>query len=475
MDDLPELPFEKVLSYLSLQDHLRLSAVSRSCHQKVTNSRVKSLCYSSRPIGFIHGKSRWVSGPFAQNFISSTRFASFFNTYGQTILSSLKHLRLCDLDLSARNETAFARTLNSFGQLEELDIIRAQCGSQRQCKLNLPMLTSIQLEKVKVNRKLILDAPRLREVRAMDCYDLRVEIVHGESVESLITSSLTFVEVKKLKNLNYLYVDLFLNGVDSTFLSSLKQLKEVHLNYRSGVSLLYEQKRRYDRTDLKIYLCGLLQSGLNDPPLRDFIFGFPEDLGYLIENPSKVADVMPFYRFPRYFSIERVGPEVPINLMNKFTGLNTLSIDQPVQNIERLLDLLKKFQNIVELWFEGTHSQELFDRLPEHCAVQKLIIINVPSDLGFLFRLKHLIHLDLHCLRVDVELIRKAFEKLPFLSFFRCYSATIDVRHPKQFRVSLSLSLNSKTTTVSDLNAVIQFIVENQRPKKRKVDEWQAV
>ena len=80
MDDLPELPFEKVLSYLSLEDRLKSRAVSRRWYWTINNFKVKSLCYLDHPAGFIRGKSRLVSGAFARNFISSSRFEwRFFN------------------------------------------------------------------------------------------------------------------------------------------------------------------------------------------------------------------------------------------------------------------------------------------------------------------------------------------------------------------------------------------------------------
>ena len=106
MDDLPELPFEQILGYLSLEDRLKSMTVSRRWYNKINSFRVRSLCYSGRPRGFI----------------SFSRFELFVNTFGQSIFSNLKHR--CDLHLNARNGIAFVQALNSFGQLEELDIIR---------------------------------------------------------------------------------------------------------------------------------------------------------------------------------------------------------------------------------------------------------------------------------------------------------------------------------------------------------------
>lgn len=47
------------------------------------------------------------------------------------------------------------------------------------------MLNSIQLESVDGIRKLTLDAPRLQKVRIRHYESLRLNLVHGESVERL--------------------------------------------------------------------------------------------------------------------------------------------------------------------------------------------------------------------------------------------------------------------------------------------------
>ena len=467
MDDLPELPFEKVLSYLSLEDVIKARAVSRSWYHKINSFRVKSLCFSNRPRGFIFEKNRWISGAFAKNFISSTRFASFFDTFSQTILSSLKHLRLCDLHLSEEDRTAFARTLNSFDQLEQLDIIRveiiwAELNRQDVFHLNLPMLTSLHLEDVLGIKKLTVEASSLREVKFLDPYysRLRLEIVHGESVERLLVDRWEYTEVK---NLQFLYAYDLLQG-DLTF---LQQLKEIHLQSDTNVSALFRQKQQLGRADLKIYLCGLLLNGPDDPVMSSFRDSGSYYLGVqsfvsLAKNPSRLADEIPFYSLLYYSDIEAVAPEMEVDLLKRFTNLNTVLIGSSVRDIERFLVLLKNFENIVVLDFDGDEPQGLFDRLPEHCAVQKLTIYNAPSDLAFLFRLKHLIHL-LVGWSVGSEIVRRAFEELHLLSTFEFpYGqeiASIEINPSKEFMVYAEDKLK---TTVSDLNAAIELIFGNK-------------
>ena len=468
MDDLPELPFEKILGYLSLEDRLKLRAVSRSCHIKIDHHRVKSLCYSERPSGFIWGKSRWVSGACAQNFISSTRFESFFNAFGRSVLSNLKHLRLCDLSLDLENKTAFSRILKSFGQLEELDIIRAQFDWDRILKLNLPMLTSIQLEGLCGMKKLTLDTPRLQIVKLQDRL-LTLDIVHGESVERLIIWDITKMTQKRLKNLKYLHAGN-LQRWDSTFLFSLEQLKEIHLNSYWNVSKLFNQKQRYRRADLKIFYFGLHLNGPDDPAIH-FLNGFNEEaFRRLANNSSRLADVIPFCDTLYYEHIECVALESAINILNRFVDLNKIIVDNPVQDIQRFLDLLKNLDNILDLQFSCEQPQELFDRLPEHSAVQRLMIDCGVLDFQFLFRLKHLVYLEVRC-HFYAKLIRKAFKELPFLSWFKFKYLnkviTIEIDHPKQFRVLDYFSV----TTVSNINAVIQLITEKTGQKKRKTGE----
>ena len=464
IDDLPELPFERLLSYLSLRDRLRLSAVSRSCHAKIANSRVKTLCYSELPIGRIFGKNRWISGPFVENFINSTRFESFFEAFGPSVLSTLKHLRLCDLSLDLENRTAFTRTLNSFGQLEQLDIIHAKCSQTKTLSLTLPMLTSIHLEELSGIKELTLNAAKLTKIRVLACCDLTLDIVHCESVESFVASGINHMtKLKELKNLKNLSID-YLRERDSTFLSSLQQLKEIHLDngLHFNIGQLFEQKR-HGLTDLKISICGLLLNGPDDPARSlGSLYLRPEALVQLAENPLRAADEIPFYRHFSYSDIERVPPGLEVELLKRFTELNEIHVDsRPVQDVQRFLNILKNFDNIVTLRFEQDQFQELFDRLSEHCSVQFLTIRSAPTDLRFLFRQKHLIYLDVGW-SVDSEMVRKAFEELPVLSCFRFYrvvgssfrqEVTIEIDRSKQFMVTMC----EQTKIASDLNAAIQF------------------
>ena len=470
MDDLPELPFEQILSYLSVEDRLKSRAVSRGWRRKF-DFKLKSLCCSEASTGFVWENARWVNGAFARNFIGSPRFASFLDTFGQSILSNLKRLRICWLDLNKKNATALVQTLNSFGELEELDHFSFFVRSKRsfypgmRFELKLPMLTSIHFENVRGINTLVLDAPRLRKVGIVECSDMRLVIVRGESVERLLTDSENSKYiVKNLKNIQFLYSES--PAVHSTFLSDLRQLKEIHLYRWQDISVLFEQKRRYGRTNLKIYFCGHLLNGPDDPAIGSLRHFNEEAFVQLAKNPSRLADEIPFYNTLDYSAFNGVDPEMAISLRNKFTRLYYITVDE-VEDIERFLNFLKNSQ-IGILEFECDPPQELFDRLPEYLRLQKLTIRNAVPDLKSLFRLKHLIQLELpHC-SIDAELIRKFFKEFPFLLYFQFdfNNKLVSIRnpekwvHPSRFIVKFEHGL-SKWADVPDLKAAIQLLVEN--------------
>ena len=468
IDDLPELPFEQILNQLSLEDRLKSRAVSRSWRKKFDSYPVESLCYSTCPLGFIEGNGLLVSGAFACNFISSTRFESFFNAFGRSILSNLKHLRLYGLDLNnkvnATLNVTLAPTLNSFGQLEELVLFSFDGSSSNiDLELNLPMLTSLQLESVCAIKKLTLNTPRLKQVQLGYCASLRLAI--GDSVERLITQDLAYTAMENLKNLKNLYLGPC-SAIDPKLLSGLEQLKEFHLFHSVQAKEIFEQKQRYGHTDLKIYLCGLLLNGPDDPAIDTLFAELNEEaIAILAEHPSRLTKEIPFLNSIPYPAIERIDPEVAIDLLSKFTDLDRITVDRPIQDIERFLDLLKNLSiSELEFLFGCDQPQDLLNRLPKYCAVQKLVICDAPSDFDFLFTMNHLISLHVAC-SIDIVFMRKLLKELPYLSQFKFLynnkrtGIRIDRKWSRAERFAVLDGLEWRD--VPDLEGAIQFIVEN--------------
>ena len=463
MDDLPELPFKQILSHLSLTDRIRSRGVSRSLRNKFDNYPVNSLCYSEHQRERIFRKRRSVSGVFAHNFIQSPRLDSFIDTFCQSMLSNLKHFRLCEIGFNEANRTTFAEALNSLKQLEALDIINFYdifgYDLKIEFELNLPMLRSIHLEEISGIEKITLDAPSLQNIKIVVCdVRLRLVLVHTEPVERLLTDNPYRIPVMELKNLKFLYANTC--PIESTFLSDLEQLKEIAIGDPDVIMELLEQKQRCGRTDLKVSLCGLLLDGPDDPAIVSRpVFNYPCEaiMDRYAEYPSKLVDEIPFYRYLHYTDIEYMEPETQAIILSRLTDLSSVYVYNLDEDFQQLLDLLKRFENIVELDVDGV-QQELFDRLPEHSAVQKLTIHSTPSDFEFLLRLKDLTYLNLYC-SLDVDTVRNVLEELAYLKQFDFKSSgkrlCVSINPPNRYWVYVD---GARTGYFCDLDDVIQFL-----------------
>ena len=467
LNNLPDIPFEKILSYLPLEDLVRSRAVAPRWYRTIDRFRVNSLFYSDRPSGHIFEKSRLVNDVFAQNFICSHKVWSFFNTFANSILLKLKRLRFYRLDFNAETQPLFDSTRESFVHLEELSLFHVRSDSKAWA-MKLPMLRSFRLEDGSGFKGLIFNSPKLLEVRCLRSKPLVLDFVQGDCVERLTTDEWRKAMGEKLKNLKYLYCEDSI-AIYSTILADLKVLKEIHVSYPNHAKHLFERRKRYERFDLRIFLFGCLLDGPDNPAMESSPHSFNEDtFCTLVRNHKRLADEIPFCTCLDYEAIIAAAPESPelaINVLKRFIDLKKIIVHKPVQNTGRFLDLLKSFGHISELQFDCDQPQELYDRLPEHCAVQWLAIDHASLDIDFLLRLSSIIHLSVAC-PIDAEYIRKAFEKLKFLSTFHFRSLNkknlqqrveIAIRHPKGFHVTVQ----AKEADVADRNAAIQFITEN--------------
>ena len=307
-----------------------------------------------------------------------------------------------------------------------------------------------------------LNAPRLKYLKVWDCkYYLRLNIVHHKSVERLVTDYFEHFNVKQLKNLKYLQS---IQEFSSKILPNLKRLKEIHLQDTEDVQPILDQKHQYGRTDLKVYLNGLLLNGLQDPAIADL--SDEEVFRIWIADPARQADEIAYQYRLRYGAIETVSAEAAISIVSRYPDLNGVMVSRPVQDIQRFLNFLKHFDNIANLDFDCDQPQALFDQLPDHSAVQKLTITCALSDCGFLAKLKHLISLNVRC-QVDIESVQKVLEELEFLKCFKFQylnkKVEIEIKPSEQFQVSVIGKKTGKRVTVSEVDAVIQYILKTAK------------
>ena len=97
------------------------------------------------------------------------------------------------------------------------------------------------------------------------------------------------------------------------------------MHFRNHVSNLFDQKKQYNRTDLKIYLNDCLLNGPDDPATHSIhTVSHPahnkaqqDHWRYLAENPSRQADEILYFSSLNYRVIEAVAPESAGNLLKR--------------------------------------------------------------------------------------------------------------------------------------------------------------
>lgn len=443
--DLPDLPLEKIFSYLNLGDRLNARVISRNWRKKIDSYPVKSLCYSEKPRGRILEKRRLVGGAFASNFYHSTTprgFRPLFEGYDGPNLQYLKVLRLCELHPNPDDVKEIAHTIESHLEyLEDLSIIRVHLPSYAdvQFELNLPKLRSLHLEELSGTWELNLVAPILHNVQLLRSDSLRLHLAHSDPVERLDIDHPTSVEVWRLKSLKFLYTEI---APDLRNLSYLPELKEIHLycpgeglmapEYgpidRNDVRQIFEHKRRYYLRDLKIYLYGCRLEGPDDQAIELSDSSVP--ITFLADIPERAAEEIPLCKSVRYSAFEPVASESAIDILSRFVHLSRIHVDELVEDLQSFVEVLESLQQVSELEFDmGAQPQELFDHLPEYCSgVQKLTIYGPVADCTFVQRMRNLVHLYLDQCSVNAESVRRILKELPFLKTFEFFHSNKFVR-----------------------------------------------
>ena len=466
---LADVPFEKILNYLSLEERIHLRLVSRRWCHTINNLRPTRLCYARRERGFIFAKNRLISGAFAQNFIYSPNFDVFFDTFGSTILSGLKHLRICELDLSTGMRKVLMSVVNTFDRLEALDLLRFSLeGNAVTFRLVLPMLNSLYLEDLDAVKKIILVTPRLSSIKILDwSSSFSLEIEHPESVRRLTTWELARVRLEQLTNLTHLYLGQYAE-MDYPFLTSLQQLEEIHLADKDNVRQAFKQKESAGRYDLKIFYCGLQLTDPGDQALDALSCYYPNDtICYLAKNTLRLASEIAFSESFAWAVAGDIPPGYDVNVFKRFIKSDSLIVNGLVrlERIDRFLHLVNSL-NIASLAFDNYQEPDLFDQFTENCTIQKLFLYQTVYGLEFLPRLKHLICLQIN-FSIEYELVEQILKNLEFLLQFEFnrefVGIYIKVKHPfKRFDIRLT---NGNSWIAFDVDDAVRFVVDATQPQ----------
>ena len=226
--------------------------------------------------------------------------------------------------------STFFQRLDSFDQLEELDLIQFYGPSPAvDSQLSLPKLKYFRADLLRGIGKLILDAPRLQNIYLCNCEELNLEMVRTESVEGIFTACFKWLDVEKFEKLKYLRCPGF---ISDTLLINLKQLKEIHLSCEESSRKVLAQKQRHRRSDLKIYNRGLLLRNFNDLkalPAKKSHLPSKELVNCYEQNYERLADEL-IYSSIDYSQIESIVSMTSIDLWKRFTYLNSIQVNKSI-------------------------------------------------------------------------------------------------------------------------------------------------
>ena len=370
MNDLPELPLKKVLSYLSLEDRNKMKVVSRWWYTMIKSFRTRDLCYSGRNREEIIKKSRLVTGTFAQNFIRSPVLDTFYELRSPPV--GVQHLRLTNFQ--SLSGVLLINTLHRFECLQSLDLIRVGLAQPGDLNLNLPTVKSVHLETFGLIAELNLNAPNLKSIKVYECdANLRVTIACNLSVTTLIADDLNHIRAfNRLSNLERLFTRRC--EIRKHFLNDFPALTEIHLDDRESVLEILAQSSELKRLDLKVFRFGCPVKSQHDALVRhdgEWYTAFH----LLVENHFRLADEIPLYNhleFTKIIENMPAGPDVD-DLMSRLSDLSIVIVYRQIHDPQRLLDFLGH-SRVVELVFQPgpTQPADLFLRLPNHCEVQVL-------------------------------------------------------------------------------------------------------
>ena len=417
-ESLPFEVFRKIFSYFDLKEIIKLRIVSRKFCVYIDNFSISSLFFSEVPRDCVFDKNRLTSGRFSQNVISSPKFDLFFRNFTPTILSALKRLRVCRLDVQGRSP-AFVEALNSFAHLEDLTIIDVK-NLHPQIQLKLTSLKSVHIEKLTGIERLLLDAPVLVKLKiCFGNHEFALNLVCTDAIELIEADRFAFsLSEIEFANLKFLFCSRMC-GISEKFLATSHRLEVIHLNGDStSVIGLHRQKQAYDRQNLKIFYHGLL---LDRPEHHQIDLTGPDSImNCMAKNTFRLAEQLPLYDSLVYGAIERIQPKLQANFWRRFTNLRSISVTSQIKDHQQFLGFLAKFDNVVALEFYfQPQSADLFDQLSEYCgSVQHLRVIVRDLNLDFVFKLRNLVRFV--CLNVDEpSFVRRMFAgELEFVRYF---------------------------------------------------------
>ena len=285
-------------------------------------------------------------------------------------------------------------------------------------ELNLPSLTIFHINELDEN--IVMDCPKVtlfsfefiedysyftgplhyKQIKQVNCYKAYKSSFRKPNGRY----SLEFHKwIKKLENLEALYINSFCDAFDPHFLKYFPKLKILffHECYNPNILAIEQEKQNLNRTDLAIYYLG---RKYEDRILRrfqcgdnfcccDFIEFYKDDL-------TKLAPTLPQYDALRYDDVFEISEDFNMQfykaLFAKLTDVQVLRLSKPSPTQEEIVELINSFKNIVILFVDDGNNleQSFYDLLPDRYPYLRVLKVDNRNfanlKLDFLFKFNEL-------------------------------------------------------------------------------------
>ena len=339
--------------------------------------------------------------------------------------------------------------------------------------ITLPLLKYLAIEKDYSSIK--LNTPSLSSFKGIGSIN-NIDFIFPDKITHLYFNSYSYTlcyEKGKFKNLQYFFINdlIYVNVVD--FLTNLSKVKELSIcpyrKYGFNSSKRYfleflEQKKKLNRTDLKLIYYGVL---VEDAAQLDN-YEFKKDLVKLhIQNYSKLNEKeLRWIKEINYSSLiescDNQIDRIPKDFHSKFVEIKKVIISDNLDDEHHLMNFLKGFKKVNTLKIQK-HSQSLsesfFEKLLTNCPQIRSLNFdksnrNCNINYNFIFQFKNLFSLST-CQRLEENFIVKVFKEFDEFSikfYLNRYKVTIVKENEKS---NYELNVKDFNSSYYDLHSLL--------------------
>lgn len=492
MNNLPILSLKVIIDHLEINDRLRCRNVCTQWRTLIDYYYAFDCLVISKKFGKSRFLEKWCDTNAAldlKNLLFKSDLDLILSRTFDGLVERVQSLSLCELEICD-----IAKILGKLNKIERLSInSRLSCyhpdpsyGRMRTFFIRSSTLKLISLGCEILVDQVIIDCPKLKRIKS-GAYTSLIEYAHPHSIEFCEIENCKIEYAEQFTNLKYLFFKYFATDkINADFLSKLPNIEEIHLDCSDYFQLfdkLQDQKIKYNRKNLTIFLFGLSLSSSKDyGECTNFLDN--NHVKLCIENYSKINYQFLMENFIDFDGIMSNWRLLPLDFLDKFPRLDCISLYEEIENEDIFIQLIQLITRSLakpinmHLYVRiDKISKELLIRLSSICPVVTIStyyfsstsLSQIDKLIGFsetlkVFNCKHIITKEM-----AIEIFTK-LKNLFCLNFFmNCVEYHIFKCNENHY---LLQRLTEKIAHFKSIDFIFAYFIQ---PGRAILDEWLAV